>query len=83
MQARMKQHQLSTEAVEALMNKQWVGHLATQNADGFPYVTPVHFVFNGTEILIHGLNRGQKIANIQANDKVCFEVEEMDSYNFV
>lgn len=79
MQGRMKQHQLSAEAVEALMTKQWVGHLATQNGDGFPYVTPVHFVFTGTEILIHGLNCGQKVANIQANEKVCFEVEEMDS----
>lgn len=77
MQARMKQHQLSAEAVEALMTKQAVGHLATLNSDGFPYVTPVHFVFTGTEILIHGLNRGQKLTNIQTNDKVCFEVEEM------
>jgi nitroimidazol reductase NimA-like FMN-containing flavoprotein (pyridoxamine 5'-phosphate oxidase superfamily) len=75
----MKQNQLPAEAVEALMTKQWVGHLATQNADGFPYVVPVHFVFAGKIIYIHGLNRGQKLANIRANDKVCFEVEEMDS----
>ncbi|WP_163709605.1 pyridoxamine 5'-phosphate oxidase family protein [Mangrovibacterium lignilyticum] len=78
MQARMKQNQLSPEAIEALMNKQEVGHLATQNIDGFPYVVPVHFVFTGSEIYIHGLNCGQKLANIQANAKVCFEVEEMD-----
>lgn len=79
MQARMKQNQLSAEAVAELMNKQLVGHLATQNADGFPYVVPVHFVFAGNEIYIHGLNAGQKLANIRANDKVCFEVDEMDS----
>lgn len=79
MQARMKQNQLSAEAVEELMNKQLVGHLATQNADGFPYVVPVHFVSLANEIYIHGLNAGQKLANIRANDKVCFEVDEMDS----
>lgn len=79
MQARMKQNQLTAEAVAQLMNKQAVGHLATQNADGFPYVVPVHFVFAGDSIFIHGLNRGQKLENIQANNKVCFEVEEMDS----
>ncbi len=79
MQARMKQNQLSTEAVEQLLNKQWVGHLATQNADGFPYVVPVHFVFADNSIYIHGLNRGQKLDNIATNDKVCFEIDEMDS----
>lgn len=79
MQARMKQNQLSAEAVEELMNKQPVGRLATQNADGFPYVVPVHFVRLANEIYIHGLNAGQKLANIRTNDKVCFEVDEMDS----
>ncbi len=78
MQARMKQNQLSAEAVDQLMNKQAVGHLATLNEDGFPYVVPVHFVKAGNEIFIHGLNAGQKLANIKANAKVCFEVEEME-----
>lgn len=77
MQARMKQNQLSAEAVDQLMSKQAVGHLGTLNTDGFPYVVPVHFVKTGNEILIHGLNLGQKLANIKANGKVCFEVEEM------
>jgi len=79
MQARMKQNQLSPEEVENLLTKQWVGHLATQNSDGYPYVVPVHFVYAENEIFVHGLNRGQKLSNIETNGKVCFEVEDMDS----
>jgi len=77
MQARMKNHILSDCEINKLLSKALVGRIATQNDDGFPYVVPVHFIYEDNKIYIHGLNKGQKIDNIKSNDKVCFEVDEM------
>lgn len=74
MQGRMSAHQLTTDQINALLTTSQVGHLATLNDNGFPYVTPVHFVYMAGAIYIHGLSKGQKVGNIQRNSKVCFEV---------
>jgi nitroimidazol reductase NimA-like FMN-containing flavoprotein (pyridoxamine 5'-phosphate oxidase superfamily) len=76
----MKEHQLTEEQRNLLLNSAHVGHLGTIGGDGFPYVTPVHFVLMGGSIYIHGLARGQKLKNINSNPKVCFEVESEHSY---
>ncbi len=78
MEGRMKEHQLTKEEIDLLLQESKMGHLGTQNEDGFPYVTPVHFAYTGDCIYIHGLNRGQKLANIKANDKICFETADME-----
>ncbi len=78
MQQRMKTHQLSEPEIEALFLEAQVGRLATLNSDGFPYITPVHFVYCGGRIYIHGLIRGQKIDNIRNDPRVCFEIDRMD-----
>ncbi len=78
MQARMKQHQLADAEINELLSKSSVGHIATHNRDGFPYVLPVHFVYVDDKIYIHGLIQGTKIDNLKANPKVCFEVEDME-----
>ncbi len=77
MEGRMKQHQLSADEINQLLTSSVVGHLATQNSDGYPYVLPVHFVYSENCIYIHGLNRGQKLQNIQNNAKIGFEVSHM------
>ena len=77
MQGRMKEHPLTTEEINALLDKAKVGHLGSLNADGTPYVTPVHFYYNDNTFYIHGLNQGQKIDNILRTPNVCFEVSEM------
>ncbi len=78
MENRMKEHQLSAEEIDQLLTVSKVGHLGTQNADGFPYVVPVHFAYSPKCIYIHGLNRGQKLTNIQNNPKICLEVSQME-----
>ena len=78
MQHRMKTHQLSEPEIKALFLEAQVGRLATLNADGFPYITPVHFVYRGGRIYIHGLIKGQKIDNIKNDPRVCFEIDRMD-----
>lgn len=77
MQGRMKKYQINQEEIEAVMQEQKVGRLATLNPNGFPYVTPVHFIYENGHIYIHGLLKGQKIDNIKQNPNVCFETEEM------
>lgn len=78
MNSRMKQHQLTTEEIENVLTVTKVGHIATNNSDGYPYVLPVHFSYHNKCIYIHGLNNGQKIKNIQDDSKVCFEVAAME-----
>lgn len=73
MQYRMKKHQLNEEQITEILKTAPVGHIATINENGYPYVVPVHFVYHENKIYIHGLPRGQKISNILANEKVCFE----------
>ena len=80
MQHRMKTHRMSESEIEALFGEAQVGRLATLNPDGFPYVTPVHFVYYKGKIYIHGLIKGQKIDNLKANPKVCFEIDKMAGF---
>jgi len=75
MQARMKEHPLTAEQIDALLDAVQVGHLATLGEKGFPYVTPVHFVRMNGCVYFHGLAAGQKLKNLRADSRVCFEVE--------
>lgn len=77
MQARMKKYPLPEERINHLLHTEAVGRLATLGADGYPYVTPVHFVFFEGKIYIHGLAAGEKLQNINNNPQVCFEAEKM------
>jgi len=78
MQGRMKEHPLSAEEISALLLSQSVGNLGTVSSDGFPYITPVHYVVIRERIYIHGLCAGQKIDYIKANPKIGFEVFKMN-----
>ena len=77
MQQRMKNFQLTKEHIDNLFKRIQVGVLATQTPDGFPYATPVNFVYQNDKIYMHGLPKGQKIDNILQNPKVGFEIHEM------
>jgi nitroimidazol reductase NimA-like FMN-containing flavoprotein (pyridoxamine 5'-phosphate oxidase superfamily) len=78
MQGRMKEHPLSEEEISVLLLSQPVGNLGTISPDGFPYITPVHFVVIEAKIYIHGLCAGQKIDYLRANAKIGFEVFKMN-----
>lgn len=79
MQARMKKYPLTEIQIRHLLETEAVGRLATTGADGYPYVTPVHFVFLEGKIYVHGLAAGEKLQNITSRPKVGFEVEAMRS----
>ncbi len=78
MQHRMKTHQLDRQQIDSLLDRAEVASLATINADGTPYVAPVHFLYQEGAVYVHGLPAGQKIDNIKANPAVCLTVCKMD-----
>jgi nitroimidazol reductase NimA-like FMN-containing flavoprotein (pyridoxamine 5'-phosphate oxidase superfamily) len=82
MQNRMKTHALDQQQIIDLLQRADTGALATLNADGTPYVTPVHFAYADDCIYIHGLDAGQKVENIRINGRVSFTVWEMMGYNY-
>lgn len=78
MQGRMKEHPLSQEEIETLLLTEQVGNLGTISPNGYPYITPVHYVLIDSKIYIHGLCVGQKLSYLKANPKVGFEVFRMN-----
>jgi len=51
-------------------------------AEGWPYVVPVNYYFDGENIYIHTLP-GKKLDALRANPRVCLQVDEIkDSYNW-
>ena len=52
-----------------------VGRLATSGGDGFPYITPVNYVWWNEAVYFHCAHEGEKIDNIRRSDKVCFAVD--------
>ncbi|HEY3887951.1 MAG TPA: pyridoxamine 5'-phosphate oxidase family protein [Caulobacteraceae bacterium] len=61
----------------ALLARGFAGRLGTADAAGQPYVIPLLYIWEGTEIWVHNTAaRGHLRANVEANDRVCFEVDE-------
>ncbi len=77
MQKRMQEHPLSPEQIRQLLHTAPVGVLTTMNSEGYPYSTPVHFLYHQNKIYIHGLARGEKINNLSARPQVGFTVYNM------
>lgn len=68
---------MDKEGIWDLLARAEVGHLATIDRSGAPYVVPVHFVFDGEHIYFHGLSKGRKLDNIRSKSTVCFETYEL------
>jgi len=52
-----------------------IGRMATIGADGYPYITPVNFVYHKGSVYFHCAPEGEKLDNIERNPKVCFQVD--------
>ncbi|MEG6521794.1 pyridoxamine 5'-phosphate oxidase family protein [Desulfotomaculum sp. 1211_IL3151] len=78
MQHRMKTHPLTEQQINQLLQRAQTGSLVTLNPDGTPYSTPIHFVYCGDAIFVHGLPKGKKLDNIAHDSRVGFSVYEMD-----
>jgi nitroimidazol reductase NimA-like FMN-containing flavoprotein (pyridoxamine 5'-phosphate oxidase superfamily) len=54
------------------------GRLATCDAAGQPYITPVNYFYRDGKIYLHSKLAGRKLDNIVENNRVCFEVSKVE-----
>lgn len=53
------------------------GRIASVGVDGWPYCVPLLYVWSDGEVLVHNPSaRGHLRANVEHNQRVCFEVDE-------
>jgi hypothetical protein len=73
---RRKQNEITEKTeIEAILLKARVGRLATLGEDGYPYITPVNYVYWQGCIYFHCSTQGEKLDNIRRHEKVCFEID--------
>lgn len=60
-----------------LLKRALYGHLSTKGEDGYPYTIGVHFVYYGDCFYFHCGKNGEKLRNIETDDRVCFTVDEL------
>ncbi len=63
------------QEIERILGSTTIGRLGTIGADGYPYVTPVNFVFHQGKVYFHCAVSGEKLDNLTRDPKVCFEVD--------
>ena len=51
-----------------------IGRMATVDGEGYPYITPVNFVFHEGCVYFHCAPKGEKLDNLTRDPRVCFEV---------
>jgi nitroimidazol reductase NimA-like FMN-containing flavoprotein (pyridoxamine 5'-phosphate oxidase superfamily) len=52
-----------------------IGRLATVDSEGYPYITPVNFLFHEGCVYFHCAPEGEKLANLIRDPRVCFEAD--------
>jgi len=73
---RRKQNEITEgKEIDALLKQCTVGRLATIGRDGYPYITPVNYIFLNGKIYFHCAGSGEKLDNIRQDPQVCFEVD--------
>ena len=65
----------SKERIIEFLSSESTGRIASIDANGFPQIIPMNFVFINDVIYMHSHIRGEKLENIKRNDKVGFEVD--------
>lgn len=74
---RRKDHQIEDSGeIDSILNRALVGRIGMSLGDS-PYVVPVNFLYRQGKIYFHSANEGQMYTWLNANNKVCFEVEEL------
>ncbi len=78
----MAQEQLPHNEAIAFLTQETVGHLATCDSAGQPYITPLNYLYYQGKIYFHGAPEGRKLDNLATNNRVCFEVSRIDKTVF-
>lgn len=61
--------------IHRILSTATIGRLATLGADGFPYITPVNYVYSNACIYFHCALKGEKLDNLVRDNRVCFQVD--------
>jgi len=63
------------EAIQSIIRDCTICRLGLSLHDN-PYIVPLSFGYDGTSLYFHTAKKGKKIEYINANNKVCFELEQ-------
>jgi len=58
------------------LNQEHVGRISSMDENGYPQIIPMNFVFLNDFVYMHSHIKGEKIDNINRNNKVGFEVDK-------
>ncbi len=61
--------------IEEILGRCRIGRMATVGRDGYPYITPLNYVYWQGAIYFHCAHKGEKMVNIARDPRVCFEVD--------
>jgi len=61
--------------IERVLSAALIGRMASIGEDGYPYVTPVNYVYYRGNIYFHCAPVGEKLDNIARDPRVCFQVD--------
>lgn len=74
---RRKDREMTTAESWEFLDRAFSGRLGTACADGYPYVVPHLFILHEGVLYFHNTAaHGHTRSNIEANPRVCFEVDE-------
>jgi uncharacterized protein len=65
----------SHQKIKAFLDQEHVGRISSIDSNGYPQVIPMNFVFLNDFVYMHSHIKGEKIDNINRNNKVGFEVD--------
>ncbi|MBI2111242.1 MAG: pyridoxamine 5'-phosphate oxidase family protein [Nitrosarchaeum sp.] len=65
----------SAQKIQEFLNQEHVGRISSIDENGYPQIIPMNFVFLNGFVYMHSHTRGEKIDNINQNNKVGFEVD--------
>ena len=69
---------MSEKDAREFLGGQTEGRLATCNATGEPYITPLNYLYRQGKLYFHSKLSGKKIDNIAENSRVCFETSAVE-----
>jgi PPOX class probable F420-dependent enzyme len=67
---------LSRERLDAFLARPLIARLGTITPDGFPYVVPIWYEWDGEAIVFAGRARARFVANLRANPRACVSIAE-------
>ena len=73
----MAQEVLTREETIDLLTQETIGHLATFDATGYPYIVPLNYVYYQGKIYFHCAHEGRKLDNLTANNRGSEAVDDV------